>query len=400
NLNNNVNAAKANSVNTAKGNKVTGVVGNQGINAVKSSACWGWRPKIKVQDHVSQNSGSYICKQFDYGAPQDALKDQEYFDSACSSHMTGNISYLTDLRSMMDGMLPSGEELNVIRLLAKAPSELMCDKKNSVLFTDTECFVLSPNFKLAEESQVLLKVPRKNNMYSFDMKNIVPQKDLTCLLAKATNDESMLSIGDLANSVNTAKGNKVTGVVGNQGINAVKSSACWGWRPKIKVQDHVSQNSGSYICKQFDYGAPQDALKDQEYFDSACSSHMTGNISYLTDLRSMMDGMLPSGEELNVIRLLAKAPSELMCDKKNSVLFTDTECFVLSPNFKLAEESQVLLKVPRKNNMYSFDMKNIVPQKDLTCLLAKATNDESMLSIGDLVILILKILINLLRIIL
>nr|GEX18426.1 retrovirus-related Pol polyprotein from transposon TNT 1-94 [Tanacetum cinerariifolium] len=68
----------------------------------------------------------------------------------------------------------------------------MCDKKNSVLFTDIECFVLSPDFKLADESQVLLKVPRKNNMYSFDMKNILPQTDLNCLLAKATNDESML----------------------------------------------------------------------------------------------------------------------------------------------------------------------------------------------------------------
>ncbi|GJS02894.1 putative ribonuclease H-like domain-containing protein [Tanacetum coccineum] len=68
----------------------------------------------------------------------------------------------------------------------------MCDKKNSVLFTDTGCFVLSPNFKLADESQVLLKVPRKNNMYNVDMKNIVPKESLTCLLAKATLDESML----------------------------------------------------------------------------------------------------------------------------------------------------------------------------------------------------------------
>ncbi|GJX26041.1 putative ribonuclease H-like domain-containing protein [Tanacetum coccineum] len=69
---------------------------------------------------------------------------------------------------------------------------LMCDKKNSVLFTDTTCFVLSPDFKLADESQVLLKVPRKNNMYSVDMKNIVPKESLTCLVAKATLDESML----------------------------------------------------------------------------------------------------------------------------------------------------------------------------------------------------------------
>ncbi|GJV58851.1 hypothetical protein Tco_1464951, partial [Tanacetum coccineum] len=68
----------------------------------------------------------------------------------------------------------------------------ICDKKNSVLFTDTGCFVLSPDFKLADESQVLLKVPRKNNMYSVDMKNIVPKKSLSCLVAQATLDESML----------------------------------------------------------------------------------------------------------------------------------------------------------------------------------------------------------------
>ncbi|GKA52392.1 putative ribonuclease H-like domain-containing protein [Tanacetum coccineum] len=68
----------------------------------------------------------------------------------------------------------------------------MCDKKNSVLFTDAGCFVLSPDFKLADESQVLLKVPRKNNMYIIDMKNIVPKECLTCLVAKATLEESML----------------------------------------------------------------------------------------------------------------------------------------------------------------------------------------------------------------
>ncbi|GJV66340.1 putative ribonuclease H-like domain-containing protein [Tanacetum coccineum] len=68
----------------------------------------------------------------------------------------------------------------------------MCDKKNSVLFTDTGCFVLSPDFKLADESQVLLKVHKKNNMYNIDMKNIIPKESLTCLVAKATLDESML----------------------------------------------------------------------------------------------------------------------------------------------------------------------------------------------------------------
>nr|GEW01678.1 ribonuclease H-like domain-containing protein [Tanacetum cinerariifolium] len=68
----------------------------------------------------------------------------------------------------------------------------MCDKKNNVLFTDTECIVLSLEFKLPDNNQVLLRVPRDNNMYNVDLKNIVPSGDLTCLFLKATLDESNL----------------------------------------------------------------------------------------------------------------------------------------------------------------------------------------------------------------
>nr|GEV38860.1 putative ribonuclease H-like domain-containing protein [Tanacetum cinerariifolium] len=51
----------------------------------------------------------------------------------------------------------------------------MYDKKNSVLFTDIACVVLSLDFKLSYESHVLLKVPRKDNMYNVDLNNVVPQ---------------------------------------------------------------------------------------------------------------------------------------------------------------------------------------------------------------------------------
>ncbi|GKF68947.1 ribonuclease H-like domain-containing protein, partial [Tanacetum coccineum] len=47
-------------------------------------------------------------------------------------------------------------------------------------------------FKLTDESHVLLKVPRKDNMYSIDLKNVVPQGGLTSFFAKATSDESNL----------------------------------------------------------------------------------------------------------------------------------------------------------------------------------------------------------------
>ncbi|GJX99427.1 putative ribonuclease H-like domain-containing protein, partial [Tanacetum coccineum] len=39
---------------------------------------------------------------------------------------------------------------------------------------------------------ILLKIPRKDNKYSFDIKNIVPKESLTCLVTKATLEESML----------------------------------------------------------------------------------------------------------------------------------------------------------------------------------------------------------------
>ncbi|GKD70692.1 ribonuclease H-like domain-containing protein [Tanacetum coccineum] len=215
--NKNINAARPNVVvNTARPKAVLSVVkGNKG-NVVKASACWVWRPKHKVLDHVSRNNGASMSfKRFDYGNPQQDLKDKGVIDSGCSRHMTGNISYLTDYEEIDGGFVAFGGNSKGGKITRKGKirtgkldfedvyfvKELkfnlfsvsqMCDKKNSVLFTDTACVVLSPDFKLTDESHVLLKVPRKDNMYSVDLKNVVPQGGLTCLFAKATPDESNL----------------------------------------------------------------------------------------------------------------------------------------------------------------------------------------------------------------
>nr|GEW55006.1 hypothetical protein [Tanacetum cinerariifolium] len=149
------------------------------------------------------------------GNPQHALKDKGVIDSGCSRHMTGNMSYLFDFEELNGGYAAFGGNPKGGKITGKGKiktcrldfddvyfvKELkfnlfsvsqMCDKKNIVLFTDTECLVLSPNFKLPNESQVRLRVPRENNMYNVNLKNIVPSGDLTCLFAKATIDESNL----------------------------------------------------------------------------------------------------------------------------------------------------------------------------------------------------------------
>nr|GEU45061.1 ribonuclease H-like domain-containing protein [Tanacetum cinerariifolium] len=150
-----------------------------------------------------------------WGNPQQALKDKGVTDSGCSRHMTGNISYLFDFEEINRGYVLFGGNPKGGKITSKGKiktgeldfddvyfvKELkfnlfsvsqMCDKKNNVLFTDTEYVVLSSDFKLPDENHVLLRVLRENNMYNVDLKNIVSSRDLTCLFTKATLDESNL----------------------------------------------------------------------------------------------------------------------------------------------------------------------------------------------------------------
>nr|GEV42947.1 hypothetical protein [Tanacetum cinerariifolium] len=110
------------------------------------------------------------------GNPQQALKDKGVIDSGCSRHITGNISYLSDFEEINRGYVAFGGN----------------PKGGKITSKDTECIVLSSDFKLPDENHVLLRVPRENNMYNVDLKNIVTLRDLTCLFAKATLYESNL----------------------------------------------------------------------------------------------------------------------------------------------------------------------------------------------------------------
>ncbi|GJT41501.1 hypothetical protein Tco_0941366 [Tanacetum coccineum] len=156
NINQRVNTVRDKKFNTARPKAVVNVV--KGNNAVKASACWVWKPKHKVLDH---------------GNPQMDLQDQGVIDSGCSRHMTGNMSYLTNYEEIDGGYVAFGGNPKGGKITGKGTIKTdnldfenvyfvrelkfnlfsvsqMCDKKNSVLFNDTECIVLSPNFKLID----------------------------------------------------------------------------------------------------------------------------------------------------------------------------------------------------------------------------------------------------------
>ncbi|GJS16798.1 putative ribonuclease H-like domain-containing protein [Tanacetum coccineum] len=173
-----------------------------------------------------------------------------------------------------------------------------------------------------------------------------------------------------------------------------------GWhnpaaRPMTRPKSHYFQQfnrPGSYNQMDMDGGRWRTAdnphtNKDLGIVDSGCSRSMTGNKEKLADFVKIKGGTVTFGggdgqitgkgtirtstfnfenvyyvEELQNFNLFSVSQ---ICDTKNKVLFTDKECLVLSKEFQLPDSSQVVLRVPRRH------------KRDIKCLLAKASLDES-----------------------
>ncbi|GJY67490.1 putative ribonuclease H-like domain-containing protein [Tanacetum coccineum] len=235
--------------NTAHKSNKYAVKGKMGT-AVKTSAGCVWRKVIPLSN---TNSGPTP----DSNVNDHPLKHMEHrgiFDSGCSGHMTGNRAHLEDYQELskvgsvtFGGSKGSISGKGTIRLGNLVFDDVafvkelghfnlfsisqICDKKLNVLFTEKECFVVSSDFKMPDENQVLLKVPRQHNMYTFDMKNVDSSKGYTCLLAKASSDEAKLwhrRLGHLnfKNLNKLVKGNLVRGLPSKSFKNDHTCVAC------------------------------------------------------------------------------------------------------------------------------------------------------------------------------
>ncbi|GJT73968.1 hypothetical protein Tco_1033254 [Tanacetum coccineum] len=140
-------------------------------------------------------------------------------------------------------------------------------------------------------------------------------------------------------------------------------------------------------------GNSQYTLQDQGIFDSGCSRHMTGNKSFLTDYQEIDGGFVAFRESPKGGKITGKGKirtrkldfedvyfvKELKFNlffcltnvivQENSVLFTETECLVLSLDFKLLDEVKFELK--------SLDRTTCTSSKDAVANDAgKKTNEE------------------------
>nr|GFA20347.1 hypothetical protein [Tanacetum cinerariifolium] len=137
------------------------------------------RPSLKSNNSPPRVTAAKVSA----GNPQQALRDKGVIDSGCSRRMTGNMSYLSDFEELNRGYVSFGGNPKCGKITRKGKI------KTGKLDFDDVYFVKELKFNLFSVSQM---VPRENNMYNVNLRNIVPSGDLTCLFAKATLDESNL----------------------------------------------------------------------------------------------------------------------------------------------------------------------------------------------------------------
>nr|GEV48325.1 hypothetical protein [Tanacetum cinerariifolium] len=155
------------------------------------------KPHLPPRRHINRSpspkasnfSPKVTAVKVPHGNPQHALKDKGFINSGCSRHVIENMSYLSNFEELNGGYVAFGGNPNGGKISGKGKIRTGKLDFDDVYFVKELKFNL---FSLPDENQVLLRVPKENNMYNVNIKNVVLSGDLTCLFAKATLDESNL----------------------------------------------------------------------------------------------------------------------------------------------------------------------------------------------------------------
>ncbi|GJW53658.1 ribonuclease H-like domain-containing protein [Tanacetum coccineum] len=140
----------------------------QTISSVKPNVTQAVRSQADKSGQTSQKQGIGFKK----GNPEILFMDQTVVGIVvCSYHMTGNKAYLLDYEDFNGGFVAFGSDPKGGKITGKGKI------KTANLDFDDVYFVDELNFKLLDESQVVLRAPRKDDVYSLDLKNIVPSGD-------------------------------------------------------------------------------------------------------------------------------------------------------------------------------------------------------------------------------
>ncbi|GJS98221.1 putative ribonuclease H-like domain-containing protein [Tanacetum coccineum] len=144
-------------------------------------------------------------------------------------------------------------------------------------------------------------------------------------------------------------------------VSAVEPLFCWDdgvllLRPQQVtlggIKDHNSGDPRVMVDLINPHVGDPSTDNDIGIVDSGCSRSMTGNKEKLDDFVQIKGGIVKFGGG-------------------------DDTIFGAFKRFQLPDASQVVLRIPRKHDLYTFHISDLQPEQKVTCLVAKASLDES-----------------------
>ncbi|GJR31752.1 hypothetical protein Tco_1107984 [Tanacetum coccineum] len=244
--------------------------------------------------------------------------------------------------------------------------ELVFYKKNEVIFCE-QLAVLKRDISYKDSEISMLKselgkLKQEKQSNQLKIENFDnASKSLDKLIGSQIHDKSRKGVGfEFQQPEFEGYGPKNSKSVSEKFSKEVRESPDTSLVEKLVSDEILKKKTGSPTVTKIELGHLQ--KEDQGYVKSGCSRHMTENMSYLLDFKEFDRGYVTFEGGAKGGRITGKGTlktgkldfkdvyfvKELqfnlfsvsqMCDKKNSVLFTDTGCFVLSLDFKLADES-------------------------------------------------------------
>ncbi|KAJ9555801.1 hypothetical protein OSB04_010415 [Centaurea solstitialis] len=249
----------------------------------------------------------------------------------------------------------------------------------------------------------------------------VPKASLSHTTASTSSDNNSVASESSGNSINSVEVNTAASNISSDNSNSATSQV------NTAVSNNSSGNSNNVTTDKSSLRKPiitkysSHEIPNKDYLlklnrltesnqgrrsslwhvDSGCSRHMTGIMSLLEDFKKFEGGHVAFGDNPNGGKISGKGKVSKgkmtfddvyfveqlkynllsvsqVCDKKFGVFFTDTECLILAPGYKI-DESKVMLRTPRKDNVYCLDIEDASSLSSLNCLFSKASVSESSL---------------------
>ncbi|KAI3692781.1 hypothetical protein L6452_32604 [Arctium lappa] len=207
------------------------------------------------------------------------------------------------------------------------------------------------NFQRSMQKSFGYRKIEKNHVAKKTVKSKSPMKkksvkeSVNMWVPKSTKTVSTATTNSTADNVSSARSN--TTAINVSAADIVSTSLKVNTANSVSAANKVSTAKPVSTATSVSTSNGNQQLKGKSiwHVDSGCSRHMTGNMSCLKNFKKIDGGHVAFGNTPD----------------------GDSECIILAPGFKVVDEKIILLRTPRKDNVYCLDMESVSTDSSLNC---------------------------------